>query len=708
MAELTQAVSQLPSDKSPGMDGIPIEFYQHFWPVLKDHFFQYISHVTTHGFSAVRNVGVTKLLYKEKGDPTDLGNYRPLTLLNCDIKIFTKTLATRLHTVLPSIIHKSQTGVHGRKIDHTIHTIRDLIAMAEKNNDDAAFIFLDQEKAFDRVNHQLLFKVMRKYGFGETFISWIFRLYGNAATRVMINGFLTDKFSILRGVRQGCPLSPLLYVLIIELLAIQLRINPNIVGFTVGGEKIVSLHYADDATITITQNRCFKEVYKDLIDYEKATGAKINPTKTTGLWVGGWKHRTDAPLPFIWSSANVKSLGVFFGTEDPAKCTFDSVLPKLLKSIKFWKSFYLCKLAKARILEIFIASKLWYAARFYAMSPDFTKQVQKLFFDYLNYPSPLVTVSQQELIKLRHDGGVKLIDVATKSRVSKCMWLIQLITNPDLSMNLSLVTQLLGEHNGHKRGIDIFFCPSNYARYNLRHIAPFYKEAVTAFSQFDLQQHIPLTAIPLQPFFYSRIFLDQDYKAIINTLRGRKRDTFFFYCHILAEKLKEDAHQPADASVLTCYRKMQHIAINSKEHAMLTSVYDYLPLKLATEKQLYTEAIYSIIYRDHHSTIKWQEHMSPVYLEWKDIWRNVYNPLASEQTKTHIWDLLHLNFRTTYSFNKWHHTTDPCPFCSHVPESPLHVILLCPFVRSLWLLDFHHSSILSILLPSLNMKWLLA
>ena len=96
--------------------------------------------------SATRNVGVTKLLCKEKGDPTDLANYRSITLLNCVSKKFTKTLATRLRTVLPSIIHKSQSGVYGRKIDHTIHTISDLIGMAEKNNEDAAFIVLDQEK----------------------------------------------------------------------------------------------------------------------------------------------------------------------------------------------------------------------------------------------------------------------------------------------------------------------------------------------------------------------------------------------------------------------------------------------------------------------------------------------------------------------------------------------------------------------------------
>ena len=88
-----------------------------------------------------------------------------------------------------------------------------------------------------------------------------------------MNGFLTKEIPLRCGVRQGCPLSALLYVLIIELLALQLRANPNIVGFEIQGEKIISTHYADDAVIKITQNKCFKEVYKDLQDYKNATGA---------------------------------------------------------------------------------------------------------------------------------------------------------------------------------------------------------------------------------------------------------------------------------------------------------------------------------------------------------------------------------------------------------------------------------------------------
>ena len=89
-----------------------------------------------------------------------LTNYRPISLINADVKIITKVLAERLKYVLPSIIHPTQTAVYGRKIDQNIHLVRDLIDLANRDDDTAAFIFLDQEKAFDRVNHEFLFKTM--------------------------------------------------------------------------------------------------------------------------------------------------------------------------------------------------------------------------------------------------------------------------------------------------------------------------------------------------------------------------------------------------------------------------------------------------------------------------------------------------------------------------------------------------------------------
>ena len=101
--------------------------------------------------------------------------------------------------------------------------IRDLIELANQKDDPAAFIFLDQEKAFDRVNHTFLFKTMEAFGIGQNFINWVKMIYSNATTILNINGYFSEKISLERGVRQGCPLSSMLYVLVIEVLAIQLR-----------------------------------------------------------------------------------------------------------------------------------------------------------------------------------------------------------------------------------------------------------------------------------------------------------------------------------------------------------------------------------------------------------------------------------------------------------------------------------------------------
>ena len=146
--------------------------------------------------------------------------------------------------------------------------------------------------------------------------------------------------------------------MVIEVLALQLRSNPNIVGFQIEQEKFVSAHYMDDSTIIIKQNRCFKEVIKELSDYEEATGAKINYQKTKGLWTGSWKGRRTTPLNIEWTSKNVKNLGVHFGNDDPSNKTYNDITPKVSKRMHYWKRFRISPIGKARTTEVFLASTL--------------------------------------------------------------------------------------------------------------------------------------------------------------------------------------------------------------------------------------------------------------------------------------------------------------------------------------------------------------
>ena len=245
---------------------------------------------------------------------------------------------------------------------------------------------------------------MKSFGFGDNFIEWIKILYSNASAVLNINGFLSKQIPLKRGVRQGCPLSALLYVLVIEVLAIQLRINPNIIGFKIGEEKIVSAHYQDDATIIIRQNRCFKEVIKELKEYEEASGAKINYDKSKGLWTGGWKGRRVSPLDIEWTRGNVKNLGVFFGNENPGLGTYNQIIPDLIRRLHFWKQFHLTQIGKARVVEIFLASKLIYATKFYPLPENIVKQMQAAIYEYLTFPNKVKTIAQKEMWKIKRNG----------------------------------------------------------------------------------------------------------------------------------------------------------------------------------------------------------------------------------------------------------------------------------------------------------------
>ena len=310
--------------------------------------------------------------------------------------------------------------------------------MANKEDDQAAFIFLDQEKAFDRVNHGFPFKTMNAFGIGEGFIQWVRTIYANATSVLNINGHLTQQIPLKRGVRQGCPLSALLYVLVIEVLAIQLRLNPNIVGFTIEGEKIVSTHYMDDATIIIKQNRCFKEVIKELQEYEEASGAKINYDKSKGLWAGSWKGRRISPIDIEFTSKNVKNLGIFFGNDKPDFATFEDILPSLRRRFAYWKQFQISKIGKARVVDIFLASKLIYAIKFYTIPNKYQKELQDMIFKYVNHPQNVITIAQNEMWKTKSLGGIKLVNIQLKSEISKAKWLIELATNPNIKLNLGI------------------------------------------------------------------------------------------------------------------------------------------------------------------------------------------------------------------------------------------------------------------------------
>ncbi|OJT09005.1 Transposon TX1 uncharacterized 149 kDa protein [Trametes pubescens] len=238
LEEVREAIDDAAVGKSPGLDGLPAEVYKRYavWATSaaktgKPHLD--IAEVLRKLFNDIEVHGVAPNvmfaegwicpIYKLKGDTRQITNYRPITLLNADYKILTRVLATRLVSPASLIVHPDQAGfLPGRRIHDNIRLTKIMLDYAEAEEINGVIVALDQEKAYDRIDHHYLWRLLEHLNFPQRFIRTIRALYDSARSAAMINGTLSESFSITRGVRQGDPVSCLLFNIAIEPLAVAL------------------------------------------------------------------------------------------------------------------------------------------------------------------------------------------------------------------------------------------------------------------------------------------------------------------------------------------------------------------------------------------------------------------------------------------------------------------------------------------------------
>ena len=338
--------------------------------------------------------------------------------------MISKVIATRIKDVLPFIIHHNQTGyVKERYISETIRSIFDIMDLTEKENMPGLLIFIDFEKAFDSLEWNFLFKCLNAFNFGPNFTRWIKTLYKNIKSCVVNNGLCSDVFDLTRGVRQGDPLSPYLFLLAVETLAIAIRANVEIKGIVINQEETKLLQYADDTTAVLSDLESDHKLFQLLVKFKELSGLKVNSSKTEGLWIGSLKNNEMKPLGIKWPMEPVKVLGVFF-TYDKKLLhlkNFSEKIDDIKKLINIWSSRGLSIYGKVTLIKSLLIPKIVYTSSLLPTPEHIVKELNQLLYKVLWKGKDKVT--RASAINNYEDDGIKMIDIESLIKSLRLSWL---------------------------------------------------------------------------------------------------------------------------------------------------------------------------------------------------------------------------------------------------------------------------------------------
>ncbi|CAL5367336.1 unnamed protein product [Camellia sinensis] len=392
-AEVWAAIKESDSNKAPGPDGFNLLGYQKFWGIMKKVIMQFFQDFHNHSRLTYGINSSFITLIPKTPNPTNLSDYRPISLVGSLYKILAKVLSHRLKSVMPSIIGDSQTAfIGGRNILDGVLIANEVVDGWKKAKQQGLIIKLDFEKAFDSVNWEFLFSLMSSFGFGPKWISWIKTCVSTPRVSILVNGSPTHEFSPQRGLRQGDPLSPFLFNLVAEGLNILLNRALNLgilhgVSVGVNGVLLSHLQFADDSIFFCKADLDQVVIVKRLLRcFEVLSGLRINYHKSVVCGVG--LH--DECLNEIASLLNcqvqrlpLKFLGLPLGANPGRKSTWKPVLDNIRSRLSGWKRKMLSFAGRLTLIKSVLSSLPVYYLSLFKMPEGVAREIEKIEANFL-------------------------------------------------------------------------------------------------------------------------------------------------------------------------------------------------------------------------------------------------------------------------------------------------------------------------------------
>ena len=392
--EAAAALASLPKGKTPGSDGLTYEFYIAFWMLVGEPMVEAFNHAfvlqqqmqlqqqqAQPQLSARQRLGLVTLIYKEGGKPRELADsYRPITLLQCDVKIVAKVMVRRFSPGLCSVIDSTQTAfVPGRTAaDNVLLHLEEVDYLAGEQLP-GCIVFLDFYKAYDRLDRNWVLRCMEAMAFPPAAIGWVRLLLAGTQGSIVFNGGHRSRaFDIPSGCAQGSPLSPLLYVIAAQPLAARCRMlqtsgQVTSIRFPDGTAAPSVQQHADDTSLHAASRRDVQTLVQQAVrPFCAASAAILSPSKCEGITLGshavfvGVDDVTGIPFPDT-SQQPIRHLGLLLSREGAmphAQQLYSQRLRSVTWRVRQWAQHDLTLQGRCEVARQVLASCFTYHCQF--------------------------------------------------------------------------------------------------------------------------------------------------------------------------------------------------------------------------------------------------------------------------------------------------------------------------------------------------------
>ena len=698
LEELKYTLKEMKNDKSPGTDGFTVEFFKFFFINIGIFLLRSINEGYLNGeLSVTQKQGIITCIPKENKEKKYLKNWRPITLLNISYKIAAGCIANRIKSVLSDIINECQKGfLKGRYIGENIRLIYDLMFYADKHNIPGLLLSIDYQKAFDSVSWSFLEKALVFFNFGEDILRWFKILYTNATATTFVNGQYSTHFRIERGVRQGDPLSPYLYLIGAEILSIMLRRNKEIKGIKINNREYLLSQFADDTALCLDGSKTSFEATIDTLDkFSSMSGLVINNEKTQIMWFGSEKNskkRYMRDRNFTWDPGIIKILGINFSIhlDQINEINYRGKINEIESLLNIWSKRNLTPFGKVLVLKMLAIPKLLYLfLNLQDPSEHFIITLENLMYKFIwdNKPSK---IDKKTLKKDYDEGGIKMIDIRKFLTTLKISWLHRLLENENFK-------KFTFDLNPEIR--KLFFHGSEIESKIYHKLNPFWKHVVKHYKILD-NSYTPKTIDDfLSEFIFGNKSIRRGGKAIFHDQLVEKgvfrigdlinnEHKFMtyreFHTNYLGSNIDFLTYQGYISAIKT-YLNRCGLALNEEEDRGYLEVHDpniwqiIKKGKFFIKNQLKTENNFN-----HVAMTKWNNLYNNI--NWQKIFIELFQTSNDTKLKWFEFRIIYRILPTNrYLYQRNLKDTALCNFCNDTNQTISHLLWSCDQVQIFWL-----------------------